>query len=177
MTDILDLPNWKVLTCRNDGGTYTIEAEYTQPLQACTKCGVVGKLYRHGPKVATYRDSPIRGAHVKLVAKVQRYKCRECGGTSLQPLEGVELDRRMTRRCVEYIKTQCLRDTFTRLSEHIGCDEKTIRNDASATSATSVQLHTRWSWKTVSTGHSFTHSYPNSLNLPGLRILQERKQN
>lgn len=130
MTDILDLPDWKVLTSSLDGGTYTIEAEYTHPLQACTKCGVLGKLYRHGPKVATYRDSPIRGAHVQLVAKVQRYKCRECGGTSLQPLEGVELDRRMTRRCVEYIKTQCLRDTFTRLSEHIGCDEKTIRNIA-----------------------------------------------
>lgn len=130
MTDILDLPDWNVLTSRLEDGTYTIEAEYTQPLQACTKCGVVGKLYRHGPKVVTYRDSPIRGAHVQLVAKAQRYKCRECGGTSLQPLGGVETARRMTQRCVEYIKTQCLRDTFTRLSEHIGCDEKTIRNIA-----------------------------------------------
>ena len=130
MTDILDLPEWNVLTSRLDDGSYTIEAEYTLPLQACTKCGVVGKLYRHGPKVVTYRDSPIRGAHVQLAAKVQRYKCRECGGTSLQPLGGVEVDRRMTKRCVEFIKTQCMRDTFTRLSQHIGCDEKTIRNIA-----------------------------------------------
>lgn len=130
MTDILDLPRWTVISSARSDDCYTISAEYTEHLQACTKCGVVGKLYRHGPKVVTYRDSPIRGAHVQLVAKVQRYKCRECGGTSLQPLEGVEVDRRMTRRCVEYIKTQCLRDTFTRLAEHIGCDEKTIRNIA-----------------------------------------------
>ncbi|KAA8563188.1 hypothetical protein FX985_03256 [Pseudomonas extremaustralis] len=130
MTNILDLPDWNVLSSRLDEGVYTIEAEYTKPLQACTKCGLIGKLYRHGPKVVAYRDSPIRGAHVQLEAKVQRYKCRECGGTSLQPLEGVEIDRRMTKRCVEYIRTQCLRDTFTRLAEHIGCDEKTIRNIA-----------------------------------------------
>lgn len=130
MTNILDLPDWNVLSSRLDQGVYTIEAEYTKPLQACTKCGLIGKLYRHGPKVVAYRDSPIRGAHVQLEAKVQRYKCRECGGTSLQPLEGIEVDRRMTKRCVEYIKTQCLRDTFTRLAEHIGCDEKTIRNIA-----------------------------------------------
>ena len=69
MTDILDLSDWKVLNSRLDDGTYIIEAEYTQPLQACTKCGVVGKLYRHGPKVVTYRDSPIRGAHVQLAAR------------------------------------------------------------------------------------------------------------
>lgn len=130
MTDILDLPEWNVLTSRLEDGAYTIEAECTQPLQACTKCDVAGKLSRHGPKVVTYRDSPIRGAHVQLVAKVQRYKCRECGGTSLQSLSGVETTRRMTLRCAEYIETQCLRDTFTRLAEHIGCDEKTVRNVA-----------------------------------------------
>lgn len=130
MTDILQLQDWQVTAAHLEDNTYTIQAEYRVALQACTKCGLIGKLYRHGPKLVTYRDSPIRGAHVQLEAKVQRYKCRECGGTSLQPLEGVEVDRRMTKRCVEYIKTQCLRDTFTRLAEHIGCDEKTIRNIA-----------------------------------------------
>jgi transposase len=130
MTDILDLPDWSVISSTLSDGSYTISAEYSVSLQACTKCGLIGKLYRHGHKVVAYRDSPIRGAHVQLEAKVQRYKCRECGGTSLQPLGGVEADRRMTKRCVEYIKTQCLRDTFTRLAEHIGCDEKTIRNIA-----------------------------------------------
>jgi len=52
MTDILDLPDWNVLTSRLDDGTYTIEAEYAQPLQACTKCGVVGKLTGMSEKVS-----------------------------------------------------------------------------------------------------------------------------
>ena len=37
----------------------------------------------------------------------------------------------MTTRCLEYIEAQCLRDTFVRLAENLGCDEKTIRNIAS----------------------------------------------
>ncbi|EKT4542662.1 ISL3 family transposase [Pseudomonas putida] len=130
MTDILDLPGWKVLASRLEDGTYIIEAEYLEPLQACTKCGLIGKLYRHGPKIVSYRDSPIRGAHAQLAAKVQRYKCRECSGTSLQPLGGIDIERRMTTRCLEYIEQQCMRDTFTRVAEHVGCDEKTVRNIA-----------------------------------------------
>ena len=38
----------------------------------------------------------------------------------------------MTTRCLKYIQEQCLRDTFQRVSEHLGCDEKTVRNVASA---------------------------------------------
>lgn len=29
----------------------------------------------------------------------------------------------MTQRCVRYISTPYVRDTFTKLSEHIGCDD------------------------------------------------------
>lgn len=130
MTDIFDIPGWIILSSRLDTGIRTIEAEYAPPLQACTKCGVLGRLYRHGTKVVRYRDSPIQDVHVQLAATVQRYRCRECGGTSLQALAGVDTARRMTQRCIRYIKAHCLRDSFSRLSEKIGCDEKTIRNIA-----------------------------------------------
>ena len=130
MTDFVDLPGWNVQASRLDAGTLTIEAEYTLPLQACSKCRVMGKLYRHGTKVAKYRDSPRRGAHTQLVATVQRYKCRECGGTSLQSLAGIEPTRRMTQRCVRHIEARCLQESFSSLSKDIGCDEKTIRNIA-----------------------------------------------
>jgi transposase len=130
MTDILDLEGWQVLEKRHDGGEYQITIEYTKHPDTCQKCGVVGMVYRHGPKVVTYRDSPIRGRPVKLLAKLQRYRCRDCGGTFLQPLEGMEEDRRMTTRCVRYVEEQCLRDSFTRLAEHVGCVEGTVRNIA-----------------------------------------------
>lgn len=130
MTDILDLEGWTVVAKHHDGDAYLIEAEYTVPPSACLKCGVIGNLYRHGPKPIYIRDSPIRGRPVRIQANAQRYKCRECGGTFIQPLGGIQAETRMTERCVEYIESQCLRDTFLRVSEHVGCDDKTVRNIA-----------------------------------------------
>lgn len=127
MNDILDLPGWVVLSKRLDAGEYEIEAEYTVLPTACQKCGVIGRLYKHGTKNTTYRDSPIRGHAVRLLARVQRYKCRECGETFLQPLDGMQDSRLMTRRCAEFIQKQCLIDTFLRIAENVGCDEKTVR--------------------------------------------------
>ncbi|MEY5099125.1 MAG: Burkholderia virus Bcep22, partial [Pseudomonadota bacterium] len=121
-TDILDLPGWTVLAKRLEDREYELEAEYTVKPTACQKCGVLDRLYRHGTKDTIYRDSPIRGHATRILARVQRYKCRECGETFLQPLAGIQEDRRMTARCAEYIKEQCLRDTFTSIADHVGCD-------------------------------------------------------
>ena len=68
---------------------------------------------------------------MRLLASVQRFRCRDCGETFLQPLGAIQEAMRMTERCAEYVKDQCLRDTFTRIAEHVGCDEKTIRTLAS----------------------------------------------
>jgi transposase len=128
MTDILDLPGWNVINKRLDGDDYLIEAEYTIPPKSCLKCGSIGNLYKHGPKPLHIRDSPIRGRPVRILANAQRYKCRDCGGTFIQPLGGIFPESRMTERCAEYIRAQCLRDTFLRIAEHVGCDDKTVRN-------------------------------------------------
>lgn len=131
MTDILQLPGWEARATRIQDGEYIIEADYTKPDETCQKCGVIGRLYRHGTKTVSYRDSPIRGKPVVLEGSIQRYKCRDCGETFVQSPAGIETDRRMTTRCVQYIQEQCLRYTFTHMAEHIGCVEGTIRNIAS----------------------------------------------
>jgi transposase len=127
MTDILDLKGWTVHSKTQCGGEYVIDAEYTIQPANCPKCGVVDTPYKHGVKPIKYRDSPIRGSAVVILANVQRYRCKHCKETFLQPLGGIQSDMRMTQRCVEYIQTQCLRDTFVRIAEHIGCDDKTVR--------------------------------------------------
>jgi transposase len=128
MTDILDLPGWTVLGKRLDGAEYELEAEYTVQPAACQKCGVLDRLYKHGTKLTTFRDSPIRGHATRILARVRRYKCRECGETFLQPMGGIQEDMRMTERCAAFIKQQCLRDTFVRIADNIGCDDKTVRS-------------------------------------------------
>ena len=127
MTDILDLDGWKVASISLEDKEYVIEAEYTHQPEACLKCGVIGSLYRHGPKAITIRDAPIRGNTVRIQANAQRYKCRDCGSTFIQPLGSLHGEMRMTTRCVEYIESQCLRDTFVRVAEHVGCDDRTVR--------------------------------------------------
>lgn len=92
MTDILDLPGWTVLAKRLDGAEYELEAEYTVQPAACQKCGVLDWLYKHSTKATTFRDSPIRGHATRILARVQRYKCRECGETFLQPMGGIQED-------------------------------------------------------------------------------------
>lgn len=130
MTDILQLPGWTVSSTTDDGERLVIAAQYTKLPDSCQLCGLVGALYRHGSRSLSILDSPVRGRPSCIDAKVQRYKCRDCNGTFLQPLEGIDTERRMTERCLAYIEQQCLRDTFQRVSEHLGCDEKTIRNVA-----------------------------------------------
>ena len=60
MTDILDLQDWRVTSTRQEDDQLVIEAEYGVPPAACMKCGVIGRLYKHGPKPITIRDSPVR---------------------------------------------------------------------------------------------------------------------
>lgn len=130
MTDILHLPGWKATATRHDGPELVIQADYIEPAVACIKCGVIDRLYRHGTKVLNFRDTPMHGKTVMLEGTAQRYRCRDCGETFVQPLMGVEPGRRMTSRCVEFIRSQCLRDTFTRTAELVGCTEGTVRNIA-----------------------------------------------
>ena len=118
MTDILDLTGWTVLSTSQAGGEYEIEAEYAAQPQTCPKCGVVDTPYKHGVKPIKYRDRPIRGLPAVILAQVQRYRCKHCKETFLQPLDGIYPDMRMTQRCIEYIQKQCLRDTFVRIAEN-----------------------------------------------------------
>lgn len=130
MTDILDLKGWVVLSKTQSDGEYVIEAEYTIQPTNCPKCGVVDTPYKHGVKPIKYRDGPIRGFATVILAQVQRYRCKHCKETFLQPLGGIYPAMRMTQRCVDYIQTQCLRDTFVKIAEHVGCDDKTVRTVA-----------------------------------------------
>lgn len=104
-----------------------LAAEYLHEPTTCAKCGVMGRLYRHGTKVTTYADVPAREMPTKLEATVRRYRCRDCGETFLQPLGGVLEDRRMTERCADYIAKNALEFTFALVAKRYGVDEKTVR--------------------------------------------------
>lgn len=128
MTNALMLQGWDVTGIKVVGNVQEATATYNSLLDACPKCGSVGRLYRHGAKTIDYRDAPAFGKQFVIRCRVQRWRCRDCGETSMQPLPDMDVKRRMTRRCVEYIEQQGVPQTYAALARHVGVDEKTIRN-------------------------------------------------
>jgi len=104
-----------------------VEASYIVEPDHCTKCGVVGELYRHGTKTIDVVDLPLRMVPTTIRLIQKRYQCRACKKTFIQPNPDIDPKRRITKRCVDYIEKQALRQTFTRIADSIGIDEKTIR--------------------------------------------------
>lgn len=119
---------WVVHGRRADKKTIEIDAEFTALPESCPKCGVVGRLYGHGPKTVFYRDAPAFGKQIKLKVAVKRFKCRECGKTFMQPLPDMHPNRQLTMRCVEHLREQCVTRSYAEMSRETGVDESVIRS-------------------------------------------------
>lgn len=127
MTDIIQIPGWNATGQYQEGTLLVLQGTYTTQDEACHKCGSIGNLYKHGTKVLRYRDIPFRMAPTVIEGTVQRYRCRDCGETFVQTPNGMDDTRRMTDRCIEFIKQQCIPHTFTHIAELVGCVEGTVR--------------------------------------------------
>jgi transposase len=125
--NLLNDSDWLVHSKEETPAEITVSATY-QPIPACCPhCGVIEKPLKHGVQEQRYRDAPSFGKHVLIQAFRQRYRCRSCKRTFLQPLP-VDEDRRMTKRCVQFIESRCLNQTFTALALEVGVVEGTVRN-------------------------------------------------
>lgn len=123
----LCLEDWTVIRHDVEGQTRRFSASYDAVPDSCLKCGVVGRLYRHGNKEIEYRDTPAFGKKVVIVADVKRFRCRECGATSMQKLPDMHHERQMTQRCAEYLIQQCRTRTYAEMSRETGVEESVIR--------------------------------------------------
>lgn len=128
MNHALMLVGWDVTGVKVTGNVQEATASYQGLLDDCPKCGSVGRLYRHGVKTVDYRDAPAFGKQFVIRCKVQRFRCRDCNETCMQPLPDMDTRRRMTKRCVDYIEHQGAVRTYADIARTIGIDEKTVRN-------------------------------------------------
>ncbi len=128
-TNALMLVGWEVHDVKHTMSDGRVAlATYGPVTDTCPKCGSIGRLYRHGTKIVDYRDTPAFGAQFLIRCKVQRFRCRDCSETFMQPLPDMDSRRQMTKRCVAYIEEQGVHQTFAALSRQVGVDEKTVRN-------------------------------------------------
>lgn len=128
MKNAIWLPGYQVLMEQPDGAVQHFRVSCATTVDACPKCGVIDRLYRHGTDDVTFRDIPSFGKQIEITVHIQRYRCRECGTTANQPLPGMDSRRRMTERCVEWIVDRGITETFSSVARQVGIDEKTVRN-------------------------------------------------
>lgn len=127
MSNAIWMPGYQILSEHIDRDDKVFHVECVTTVDACPKCGVIGRMYRHGTSSATYQDAPSYGHRVRIDVRVQRWICRECGGTSVQPLPFMDTTRQMTKRCVDYIAREGVEATFSALARQVGVHEKTVR--------------------------------------------------
>ena len=131
MSDILNLHGFDVLNVQQNAHDYLIDIERTDRPTICERCGDVdAKLYVHSRHKQRYMDTPHHGKRTGLRWNRVRYKCQECGQTFMEfpPRGTMHKNHRMTKRLHDHIASRSLRETFTRIAEDVGVDEKTIRN-------------------------------------------------
>lgn len=130
MFDLLNLPNWSVVNVERDD-TCVIHAQFTIRPEYCVKCGFTS-IVKHGTTTSSFIDIPYCAHPTVVKAHLSRFRCYDCNAVFVQPYTGMDENMRFTNRCIKYIQRQCLRDTFTRIADDLGCDEKTVRNITSA---------------------------------------------
>lgn len=131
MTNPLGLDNWTAIIVEKTP-IVVFEAAYEIGPEHCRKCGVpADRLYRHGSKRVTYRDTQHGGKPAVIHADVRRYRCRDCGETFMQPLPDMDPKRMMTKRCVDFIEREGISRTFVDVARIIAADddyESTVRS-------------------------------------------------
>ena len=132
MDNILDLPGWQIQSVTQTDGERTVTATYQKSPTACVKCGCTGDqnggFLKFGSTHLSVTDMPAYGKKTTILVTRQRYRCRDCGATFVQPLPDLDTKGTMTKRLVAFIEKESLRKTFVDVAEQIGVTEGTVRN-------------------------------------------------
>lgn len=128
MTDFLRLPHWEVQAVHEHAGGYRVDATHADQPACCIRCGTVEELYRHGTIAHAVNDTTHAGKPVVIDWQRQRYRCRACGGTFLQPCRDINDRHLMTVRLVQHIEKSVFRRTSVAVADEVGVSEGTVRN-------------------------------------------------
>ena len=126
-TNILNLPDYKVVRVEESDHDYHVYAEVSNLPGVCSACRS-DKLIGHGRNEQVIRDLPTHGKRLAIYVDTRRWRCQSCGKTFMEALPAVNAKREMTDRLVKWIGQQSLKRTFASIADDTGLDEKTIRN-------------------------------------------------
>ncbi len=128
--DLLGLPGWIVQAIQDTDEYLFIEASVSEVPLSCPLCGSARPSYHFGYRIRLIADLPIRMKPVQIRACRRRYRCRDCAGTYVDQLPGVNAQHDATERLMEYIQVHALSltSTFASLARDIGVSDWFIRD-------------------------------------------------
>lgn len=93
------------------------------PCPSCSSSEVVG----FGKRTQSVADIPENGKPVVLQVITRRFRCKKCGRSFYESVEGVGGNRRMTDRLADWIRSEAPSRKFTEIATESGLSEGTIR--------------------------------------------------
>jgi transposase len=127
--DFLNLPGLRTLSAPEEGRSYIrVKAELV-PVETYPECGCVSREVKpHGKITQRVPDEPRGRRSVCVEIKKQRYMCKACGKTVVQPLLFMADGHNMTQRLFDLIKEKSLLRPHLEVAQEVGVCARTVRN-------------------------------------------------
>ena len=125
---LFNLPNWTITHSEITEHDYHLYAVYDIPPSICPHCFIGTTFQHYGAKEQVFLDLPAHGKRVGILVTRHKYRCKTCGRTFLERLPDMDDQHTMTKRLLEYIQHESLKQPFVRVAESVGTSEGTIRN-------------------------------------------------
>lgn len=129
--DILNLTGWSILAIHEDAHLYQFTAQVTGRITSCPLCQADVLPHRFGIREHTFADLPMHGKHVRILARLRRYRCKQCHRTFLDLIPHMSEQHSATMRLVNHIERETLSlssRTFLGLGHEMGVAEDTVRH-------------------------------------------------
>lgn len=125
--DFLDFPGLNGASVDKSSPVWTVYARLEPRPVICPHCNHA-ELQHKGTTEMSFWDAPVRGYRIRVTVTRRHYKCKKCARTFSEPVPGLDVDHRVTLRCVDYIlhRVGTKRWTLREVANEVGADEKTI---------------------------------------------------
>ena len=127
--NFLNLPAWEITEIIERQSRHFVRATYLCEEMPCPECFAIGaNIRKHGTRVKSVRDAPVRGKAVSVTLLIQRYKCLRCSLTFLDQVSEIEKNSRFTKRLVSYIECESIKKNFLTVADEAGVSESIVRS-------------------------------------------------
>lgn len=109
-----------------EGDKTVLHVEMTGEPSPCPSCGA-SEVVGFGKRTQSVADIPENGKPVELQVITRRFRCKNCGRSFYESVEGVGGNRRMTDRLADWIRNEAPSRRFTEIAAESGLSEGTVR--------------------------------------------------